>query len=49
MVPAIATLGEGSASKFGSPDEQGVIEETAPLQVLEEGRDGLVDTGRDGR
>ena len=35
-------LGVGRASEFAAPPDQRVLEQTAPLQIGEEARDGLV-------
>lgn len=43
VVAAVIALGEGSAAEFSSPDDEGVFEEAAGLEVLDECGDGLAD------
>ena len=40
VIAAGAALGEGSAAEFGGPDDEGIVEETALGEVLEERRWG---------
>lgn len=42
VVASIASLGGGSSAKFTSPEYQGVFEQTALLQVHEQGGDRLI-------
>src|SRR6185436_13197063 len=43
VVPAVAALSAGRPSELRAPDDEGVVEQPAALQVLEQARDRLVD------
>src|SRR6185436_12775032 len=43
VVPAVGALGPGGAAELGAPDDQRLVEQAAPLEVLDQARDGLVD------
>src|SRR6056297_2584629 len=49
MVAAIAALREWSASKFGCPDQQGILKQASFFQVFDKRRNWLVDAGCDRR
>lgn len=48
VISAVRSLGEGGATEFGSPDEEGVFEEAPLFKVLKERGDGFVDSSGDG-
>lgn len=43
VVVATGALGHGSATEFTAPDDEGVVEEAALFQILDEGGGALVD------
>ena len=42
VVAAIAALSHGRATEFAAPDDEGIVEKAAVLEVLDESGDGLV-------
>ena len=42
VIPSLLTLGGGSSSEFTAPDHKGFIQQTAPLEILDQGGDSLV-------
>src|SRR5688572_8419697 len=42
MVAAVGAFGAGGAAELGAPDDQGLVEHPAALQVLQQAGDGLV-------
>src|SRR6056297_3270392 len=49
MVAAIAALREWSASKFGCPDQQGILKQASFFQVFDKRRNWLIDAACDRR
>ena len=42
VIAAVFSLCKGGASEFAAPPDEGVLEEAALFEILQEGRDGLV-------
>ena len=42
VVPSLLSLGGGGPAEFSTPDYQGFIQQAAPLEILDQGRDALV-------
>ena len=45
VVPAVVLLDVGGASELAAPDDEGLVEHPAFLEILQEGGEGLVDAG----
>ena len=49
VIPAIGTLGTGGAAKLGSEHDDGILEQSASFQILQQARRGQVNlTGQIG-